>query len=191
MNSKDHIYHNIQNIPKKNVALVLGTSKYISNGKENPYFTNRMNTAASLFRSNKINYILVSGDNSEIYYNEPINMKKELIKRGIPDSIIYLDYAGFRTLDAVIRAKEIFNQDEFIIVSQKFHNERAVYIARKKGINAIAINADDIEVIEGMKTRIRELFARVKVFIDIYIINKQPKFLGEKIQIGSNLIESK
>lgn len=189
MYSIQYIFYDLHALPNKKVAVVLGTSKYISKGVENPYFTNRMNTAAKLFNAKKIDYILVSGDNSEIYYNEPITMKKELVKRGVPDSVIYLDYAGFRTLDAVVRAKEIFSLKEFIIVSQKFHNERAVFLARRKGIKAIAINADDLKGRAGLKTRIRELFARVKVFIDLYIIDKQPKFLGEKIQIGSTVIE--
>ena len=109
-------------------------------------------------------------------------MKKELISAGVPDSVIFLDYAGFRTFDSMIRAKEVFGQTKFIVVSQQFHNERAIFIARKYGIEAYGYNAEDVDAYSGIKTKIRELFARVKVFIDVYT-NKHPKFLGEKIII--------
>lgn len=177
-------FDSINEIPVSQTALVLGTSKYIASGVLNPFFIERMDAAAELYYQKKISYILVSGDNSLEYYNEPIMMKKSLLNRGIPDSVIYLDYAGFRTLDAVIRAKEIFMQNELTIVSQNFHNERAVFIARAKGMKVIAYNAKDVELKFSIKTRIREIFARVKVFIDLYIINKQPKFLGKTIPIG-------
>lgn len=102
--------------------------------------------------------------------------------QGIPESRIFLDYAGFRTLDSVVRAKEIFGQDRFTVISQKFHNERAVYLARHYDIEAIGFNAQDVSVNNGFKTRIREWLARVKVFVDL-LTNKQPKFLGEQIEI--------
>lgn len=187
IDSDQYVYKNIDEVPYNKVALVLGTSKYISKGKENPYFTNRMDAAVQLYIHGKVTYFLLSGDNSNIYYNEPITMKKALIERGIPDSLIFLDYAGFRTLDAVIRSKEIFGQKSITIVSQQFHNERAVYISRKKGIDAIAFNAEDVSGAAGFKTRFRELFARVKVFLDLYLTNKQPKFLGDKIKIGESI----
>jgi len=177
------LYSNIQDIPKHKSALVLGTSKYRSNGNKNLYFYYRIEAAALLYRNNKISYIIVSGDNSTMQYNEPITMKKELIKLGIPDSVIYLDYAGFRTLDSVIRCKEIFGQNEFIVVSQKFHNERAVFLARKNNIKAIGYNAKDVDAYYGFKTNVREYFARIKVYID-FITGKKPKFLGEKIELG-------
>jgi SanA protein len=104
------------------------------------------------------------------------------MKAGIPDSVIYLDYAGFRTFDSMIRAKEIFGQNKFIVVSQKFHNERAIFIARKYNMEVYGYNAEDVNAASGFKTKVRELFARVKVFIDVYS-GKKPKFLGEKITI--------
>ena len=107
-------------------------------------------------------------------------MKKELISAGVPDSVIFLDYAGFRTYDSMIRAKEVFGQTKFIVVSQQFHNERAIFIARQYGIEAYGYNAEDVSAYSGFKTKVRELFARVKVFIDVYT-NKKPKFLGEKV----------
>jgi SanA protein len=109
-------------------------------------------------------------------------LKKDLIKRGIPASKIFLDYAGFRTLDSVVRCREIFGQHAVTIISQPFHNERAVFIARNKGIKAIGFNARDVNKYYGFKTQAREKLARGKMVLDL-IFNKQPRFLGEKIII--------
>ena len=109
-------------------------------------------------------------------------MKNELINRGIPADKIYEDFAGFRTLDSVVRAKEIFGQNSYIIISQKFHNERAIYLAQKNGIEAFGFNAKDVNKYAGIKTKIREYLARTKVFVDFFI-GKEPKFGGEKIEI--------
>lgn len=115
-------------------------------------------------------------------YNEPEEMKKALMQKGIPEKSIYLDYAGFRTLDSVVRAKEVFGQNRLTIISQRFHNKRAIYLAEKNGIDAIGYNAPNVNAYAGLKTNIRELLARVKMFIDLGI-DKQPHFLGEKIII--------
>ena len=180
--SEEFLYTSTDSIPACKTAVLLGTSKFMQGGTKNYFFYNRITAAETLFKSGKIQCIIISGDNSLSYYNEPEDMKKELMKAGIPDSVIYLDYAGFRTFDSMIRAKEIFGQTKFIVVSQQFHNERAIFIARKYGIEAYGFNAEDVTAYSGFKTKVRELFARVKVFIDVYT-NKQPKFLGEKIVI--------
>ncbi len=183
--SNKYIYDDINELPDNNVALVLGTSKFRKDGAANKYFYNRINAAVKLYENNKINYIIASGDNRTIYYNEPGVMRQELLKQGVPDSIIYLDYAGFRTFDSVIRCHKVFGQNNFTIVSQRFHNQRAVYIARSKNIEAIAFNAKNMNERDGLKMRIREIFARVKVFIDL-IIGTQPKFLGHPVNIQIN-----
>jgi len=170
-----------QIIPLK-TGLLLGTSKTLKNGQPNDYFYNRTKAAIHHFKQGKIKYLIVSGDNSKENYNEPLDMKTELKKHGIPDSVIFLDYAGFRTFDSVIRAKEIFGQDSILIISQKFHNERAIYIARKNDLSAWGYNAEDVNQYKGIKTKIREYFARAKVFFDIWFGIK-PKFLGPKIKI--------
>jgi SanA protein len=110
-------------------------------------------------------------------------MKKALIEKQIPEEAIYLDYAGFRTFDSVIRCKEIFGQASFIVISQQFHNERAVYIAHNKGIDAIAFNACDVDFNTGLKTQLREYLARVRLMIDLHLIHAKPKFLGKKIEL--------
>jgi len=109
-------------------------------------------------------------------------MYNDLIAAGIPNKKIILDYAGFRTLDSVVRGKEVFGQEKFTIVSQAFHNQRAIYIARSKGIEAIAFNTDDEAGKLAFKVQLREVAARMLVVFDM-ITSKQPHFLGEKIKI--------
>lgn len=175
-------YSTVSEIPKNKVGLILGTSKKLKGGQSNPYYSNRITAAVTLFKAGKIKYVLVSGDNGSIYYNEPTAMKKDLISAGIPKEKIFLDYAGFRTLDSVFRAKIVFGLEEVTIISQKFHNERAIYLATKKGLHAIGYNAKDIPLEAGLKIQFREYFARVKVFLDL-ALKTQPRFYGEKIII--------
>jgi SanA protein len=176
------IFSTIDQTPSVRTGLLLGTSKYLRNGYINHYFVYRIEAATELFKSGKIQYIVISGDNSRSTYDEPTDMKNELIKNGIDSTKIYLDYAGFRTFDSVVRVKEIFSQDSILIISQKFHNERALYIADKLTIKAYGYNAKDVTTKYGIKTIIREKFARVKVILD-FIFGVKPKFLGEKIKI--------
>lgn len=178
----DRTYWNLKEVPKNKVGLVLGTSNRLVGGGSNPYYTNRIKATLELFKAGKIDYVLVSGDNSTQYYNEPTVFKKDLVLGGIPSEKIFLDYAGFRTLDSMVRAKYIFGLDSVTIISQKFHNERAIYIAEQKGLYAIGYNAEDLSIKYGLKVHLREYFARVKVFIDL-ALNTQPKFFGEKIEI--------
>lgn len=180
--AKDFISDDLANMKPNNAGLLLGTSRNLKNGARNDFFFNRIDATVELFKSGKIKNIIISGDNSKSDYNEPTDMKAELVKNGIPDSIIYLDYAGFRTLDAVVRARDIFGQNSFIVISQKFHNERAVYLARKFGIEAFGYNAKEVQAYKGFKTKLREFFARDKMFLDL-LFGVKPKFLGEKIII--------
>ncbi len=142
----------------------------------------RIDATIALYKAGKIEFVLVSGDNGTIYYNEPTTIKKDLVEGGIPTDKIYLDYAGFRTLDSMVRAKFIFGLDSVTVISQQFHNERAIYIAEKKGLKAIGFNAKGISGKQGIKVQFREYLARVKVFIDL-LLNTQPRFYGEKIEI--------
>lgn len=178
------LFNRPEEVPYNQVGLVLGTSKSLSNGQENLYFKYRMDAAAELYKAGKIDYILVSGDNSQLCYNEPVDMQKALLKRGVPKEAIVLDYAGFRTLDSVIRSKKVFGQQRMTIISQDFHNRRAIYIAQYHGIQAIGYNARDVHFYSGFKTQFREKLARVQAFIDLYVLGKQPKFLGERVKIG-------
>lgn len=182
-NANDKLYSNTDGIPHNKVGLLLGTAPITPWGTHNNYFDYRINAAVELFKANKVDYILVSGDNHSTDYDEPSCMRDSLMVRGIPEDKIILDYAGFRTLDSVVRAKEIFGQDSITIISQPFHNERAIYLANNYGIEAIGYNAQDVEYWKKkLKIHGREYLARVKMFIDLYT-GKQPKFLGEKIVI--------
>ena len=176
------IFDEVKNIPTCKTALVLGTSKTLQNGNPNPYFTKRIHAATELYKSGKIQAIIVSGDNSVKGYNEPEEMKFDLMAAGIPEEKIFEDFAGFRTLDSVVRAKEIFGQQKIIIVSQQFHNERAIYLAQKNDIEAFGFNAKDVNRKFGFTTNVREKLARVKVFVDLFF-GVDAKFGGEKILI--------
>jgi SanA protein len=179
--AKTSIYSSVSETPNGNkIALLLGTSRYTVRGTANLYFEYRINAAVDLYRQGKIKHIIVSGDNKAESYNEPKEMQKALMEKGIPESVITLDYAGFRTLDSVIRCKKVFGQNKFIIVSQRFHLERALFIADKYNIDAIGFAAKDPSGNYSTKTKVREIFAKTKAVIDLYIINKKPKFLGEK-----------
>ena len=176
------VYNDAAEIPSNKVGLLLGTSKKLQNGRKNLYYAYRLDAAEDLFRRGKIRFILVSGDNSTVYYDEPTTIKKDLIQRGIPESKIFLDYAGFRTYDSVIRCKKVFQEDKITVISQQFHNERAIFIANMNDLDAIGYNAKDVSVNFGLKVKLRERFARVKMMIDL-LIGKDPKFLGETIEI--------
>lgn len=176
------VYSSIEKVEYSDVALVLGTSRSVNGVYENPFFTYRIQAAADLFFAGKVKHILVSGDNSTAIYNEPRDMRKALIKLGVPDSCITMDFAGLRTLDSVVRSKEIFQQKRITIVSQGFHNYRALFIANYHDIDAIAYNAE-YPVMASSKTILREYLARPKAILDLYFLNKQPKYLGDKIDI--------
>lgn len=182
--TKTQVYSDSNQLPKRKVGLVLGASKLSKRGTANMYFTYRILAAYELFITKKVQYLLLSGDNHIEGYDEPSDMREALIKLGVPDSCIVLDYAGFRTLDSVVRCKEVFGEDSIIIVSQEFHNQRALFIANKNNINAIAFNAQEVNKNYSFKTKLREYFARVKCVLDIYLLNTSPKFLGEKVRIG-------
>ena len=182
-NTNGRAYDDINSLPHNKVGLLLGTSPLDKQGNTNYYFIYRIDAAEQLIKSGKIDYILVSGDNSSVGYHEPTWMRDSLVGRGVPEDRIVLDFAGLRTLDSVVRAKEVFGQDSITIISQLFHNERALYLADHNGINAIAYNAKDVTLWhKWLKIHIREYLARVKMMIDL-AINKQPHFLGEKVEI--------
>lgn len=183
ISTEPFLYNNINIIPKARVALVLGTSNKRANGEENLYFTNRIKAAYDLYYYGKIQKMIVSGDNSKDNYNEPKMMKMSLMKMGVPDSVIILDYAGLRTFDSMVRAKEVFGLDTVMVVSQRFHNERAVFIARENGLVAYGYNASPPLYQNTFKVKTRELFAKVKCFLDVYILSTRPKYLGEKIKV--------
>jgi SanA protein len=181
--SQNYTYANIDDVPAQNVGLVLGTSQKLVNGNNNLYFEYRINAAVALFKAGKVKHLLVSGDNHVKGYDEPEDMRKALVAAGVPDSCITLDYAGFRTLDSIIRCWKVFGQTKFIVISQPFHNHRAIFIGRHYGLEVTAYNAERVSKSYGFRTHLREYFARVKAVLDVYVLHKQPKFLGEPVEI--------
>lgn len=173
----------IDEIPHRHAALVLGTSRRDSHGHMNGYFTHRMEAAFALWSKGKADVIIVSGDNGRRDYDEPTEMKAALVLMGVPASAIVCDYAGLRTLDSVLRLKVVFGQDTAIVVSQQFHNERAIYIAARHGINLIGLNAQDVDRRFGLKTRIREFAARIACIFDTHIRHAGPRFYGDPIKL--------
>ncbi|TRZ43205.1 SanA/YdcF family protein [Robertkochia solimangrovi] len=180
--SNGKTFDTLSELPKHKVGLVLGTSKLLKDGNLNLFFKYRIDATVSLYNSGKIAFVLVSGDNGQIAYNEPSDFKDALVERGIPAQKIFLDYAGFSTLDSMIRAKKIFGLDSVIVISQKFHNEREVYLAGMNDLVATGYNAIDVSGKHGIKTHLREYLARTKAVFDV-LFHKQPKFLGPKVSI--------
>lgn len=170
-------YDSLTNHP---VALVLGTSHLLMSGAPNPFFDNRMETAAKLYKNGKIKHFIVSGDNRTKYYNEPFEMKKALIKLGVPSDAITLDYAGLRTLDSIVRSKEIFGQEEITIITQAYHSYRAIFISDYYGIDAVAYVAQETTTLETEKVHWREYLARAKAILDLYVLKTAPRHLGQK-----------
>ena len=178
-----HCHVKIDGLPKMKAGLVLGCAPTVQ-GRPNLFFTKRIQAAALLMKSGKVQVLIVSGDNSNPQYDEATAMKDALVKAGVPEKRIYLDYAGFRTLDSVVRAKEVFGQVAFIVVSQRFHNERAVFLARRVGINAVGYDAGDVGGRGGLLTHLREYLARVQAVLDVEVLGTEPKFLGAPVLIA-------
>lgn len=181
--AKERCLDEIEGLPDAPVAVVLGAAPRLANGRVNLFFRPRLEAAARLFKAGKVKALIVSGDNGSEDYDEPTEMKRVLIELGVPEGLIVCDYAGFRTLDSMVRAKEVFGQSRFIVVSQRFHNERAVYLARAFGIEAWGLNAKDVPVALSVKTFLREKLACVKAVLDVNVLHTQPKFLGEKVVV--------
>jgi SanA protein len=182
--TESKVYADIEKLPAHKVALVLGTSHRSVGGGPNPFFQHRIETAAALYKLGKIQHFILSGDNRTIFYNEPMEMKRALIKKGVPDSAITLDYAGLRTLDSIVRSKEIFGQDQITIITQPFHSYRALFISDYYGIDAVAMVAEEPELDRTFKVRFREYFARTKAVLDLYVFKTAPRFMGRKEPIN-------
>ncbi len=187
--AQPQIFDTLEAIPENDVALVLGTSPTMGGGRwSNPFFEGRMDAAAALFLQGKVRHLLVSGDNGTRQYDEPTAMRDALISRGVPETAITLDYAGFRTLDSVVRAHTVFGVDRFTIVTDDFHVARALFLARANGLEAIAYQSAPVPWKWSKKTRLREIASRVKAWCDVYVLGTEPRFDGpaEPLRLARN-----
>ena len=178
MKTKDRIAGSIADAPAAPVALVLGTGKII-HGNINRHFAIRIAAAAQLYHAGKVRHLLLSGDNGAADYNEPADMRDALLAKGVPASAITLDFAGFRTLDSIVRARDIFGVKKCIIITDDFHLPRSLYLARHFGVEATGVAGSSVSWEHSKKTRFREMLARVKMLLDLYVLRTEPKFGGK------------
>ena len=183
----DKLFNDPHAMPRYDVGLVLGCAEYIGPNRKNLYFRYRIQAAVAAYQAGAVNVLLVSGDNSRVDYDEPTAMKQALIRAGVPAKDIVCDYAGFSTLDSIIRAKHVFGAERLCVISQPFHAKRAVYLSQHHGIEAIALTAQDVHGRGGFRTQAREYAARVKAVLDI-AINQQPRFLGPPVSLSGNMV---
>lgn len=181
---RGRIYSDAQSVPHRRVGVVLGTGRKVVGGRTNLFFKHRMEAAETLFKSGRVDFLLVSGDNGSKYYDEATDMKKDLLGRGVPADRICCDYAGFRTLDSMVRARKVFGLDECIVVSQRFHCERAIFLAGSCDLRALGFAARDVPGGPAAKAWLRERLARVAAVLDVFVWHRQPRFLGAPVRIG-------
>jgi len=166
-------YDQIDKIPAREAALVLGTSKYVGPGRPNLHYQYRMDAAAELYKAGKVKRLIVSGNGTDSYYNEPKMMRDDLVARGVPADCIVLDEEGLRTFDSVVRAADVYKAPSCIVVSQPSHNERAIFIARTRGQEMIGWNARSVGWWIDPRTAIRERLARILAVLDVTILEKE------------------
>ncbi|MBO0720782.1 MAG: YdcF family protein [Blastocatellia bacterium] len=184
LSSGSHVYNNEDKLPPNDVGLVLGATPRSRNRKIKPLFRARMEDAAQLYHSGKIKHLLLSGRrNTRGSYNEPAEMKSLGLELGVPESAMTLDYAGYRTLDSVVRAKEVYGLTRFTIITNDFHTYRALFLSKSNNIDAVAYYSEEFPLMQLGEEIPREWLARVKAVIDVYLLQKQPRVLGPRVEI--------
>jgi SanA protein len=176
------LYDDVEAVPGGRVGIVFGTSPWIGD-RDNLYFRYRIEAAAELWKAGKLRCIIVSGDNGRHSYNEPKYMIEALVEAGVPGDRIQDDCAGFRTLATVYRSQRVFEADRVTFISQRFQNERAAYLAKSRGIDFVGYNARDVEGHGGLKTKVREIAARVKMWLDVNVLHTEARFYGDPIKL--------
>jgi SanA protein len=184
--ARGRVFTNLNAVPATEVALVLGTSRQLQGGYENPFFAGRIAAAAESYRAGKARHLILSGDNRFVGNDEPTDMRRAIAQHGVPESATTLDYAGFRTLDSFARAKEVFGVTKLTIVTDDFHAARSVLLARHFGIDAVVFCSQPVPAKWSMKTRLREIGARCKALLDLYVLHTKPHFLGERVTLPSS-----
>lgn len=182
--ARGRCYDSVEAVPARVHGLVLGCAPKVM-GRDNLFFVARVKAATALYQAGKVQFLIVSGDNAREGYNEPVEMKAALVRAGVPAERIYCDYAGFRTLDSVVRAGKVFGLEEFVVISQRFHNERALYIARRQGLpDCVALDAESPDSVATWKMHGREVAARLMAVLDVEVFKTEPRFLGPRVPVG-------
>jgi len=171
VSTKNQLFTSIDDVPYNEVGLVLGTSNKNRNGSKNIFFAERMSTTANLLKNGKINKVIVSGDNRSKYYNEPLMMKTALIELGVSKEKIMMDTAGFRTIESIKNVEKEFGLKKITIITQEFHGYRALYISNYFHLNAQVMSTRRLPLKDSGNVRIREFFARIKAFLDLYLFS--------------------
>jgi SanA protein len=174
--------HDVDSAPRADIALVLGTSP-ATDGRTNSFFEARLDAAAALWRAGTVRGFLLSGDNSRGTYDEPSCMRDGLVARGVPVEALTCDFAGRSTLDSIGRAGPVFGQRRVLLVSQRFHLERALYLARAAGLEADGVAAADAARPFHFRARVRETFARAKAVLDV-ALGRTPWVLGPRVEVA-------
>jgi SanA protein len=169
--TRSQIFYDVSSIPFNADGLVLGTGKLIEKGRVNRHFVQRIDAAAALYRGGKVKRLILSGDKG---YDEPMEMKRALLERGVPESALILDNYGSRTLDSVVRARNVFKCTRLTIISERFHDFRALFLSRYFGIDAVAYAPDNLPVRWMIRPTAREYLARVKAVLDLYVLKTKP-----------------
>ncbi len=183
ISTSDEIYSSVDDIDSNTVGMVLGTSKKVAPDQPNLHFEHRLEAAAKLFHAGKVQHLLASGDRDSRYYNEPRDMTRKLMELGVPANAITADNAGYRTFDSVVRARRVFGLRRMTIITDDFHVARALFIAKKEGIDAVALRSEPVDYKLSFKARAREYLARVKAVLDLYVLDTEPSLLGEPVEI--------
>ena len=169
-------------VPYRPVAIVPGARVYAS-GSPSRVLEDRLATALELYRRGAVRRILVTGDNGAATYDEVTVMKRWLVAHGVPDEHVVRDHAGFRTLDSMVRAVKVFQVERAVVCTQRFHLARALFLARYAGLDAIGAVSDRRPYEHGRRDESREILARAAAVLDVHVLHRGPRYLGEPIPI--------
>jgi SanA protein len=183
--SAPYIFDDPAKLPDVGVALVLGAAPIGPEGGPNRYFEYRLDAAAALYKAGKVKFLLVSGDNRRPDYDEPTAMRAGLVKRGVPAEAIYRDLAGLRTRDSILRAERVFGQKRIVVVSQRFHLARAIFLARQEGMEAWGFEAQDVARAYSLYTELRRYPSAFFAYLDVWL-DTQPRHGGPTVTIGKD-----
>jgi SanA protein len=175
--ARPHLHAELDALPTRTAAIVLGAAVY-GDGTPSAILEDRLHAALTLYRAGKVRRILVSGDHGQRHYDEVGAMHRWLLAHGVPSEDVFLDHAGFRTLDTMERAARVFQVKDAIVCTQAFHLPRAVFLARRAGIDAVGFEADRRTYPGAPHDRRRETLAVALAFVDSYVLRRGPRVLG-------------